>query len=1287
MKVTPSWRTCADCLTGKNLIAVAVLTGLVITAAVAAATGDPLAYLTGRTILIAQESGSCSPSESEILKNWDKCARVTCSSGNWTCTEYKDGTSGSTSGSSGCSGSPPTSSSWCENGAWKESSGSSDTSGATGCWTCGSCDGMPDGESKNYCKSGCKSSCDGSSGGTSGSTGVSGTGGGYVDPNSGKTAKQMCWDSLVTITDADMKSRMEQTCKCNTPPIDASCSTNSALPGDTGVISGERCFFPAKWKKPSGEVFGGSLTCRSDKTDCRETEAGPVIASGDIAEFTGGPTSCYKPSGGGGSTGSYPAAGGNCGPDSAFGRETQGIMGSDQRYKDAEKKYGCGSGWSGGGQGYTSDGPREMWISQCVSSRGKSRPECESLCGTSSDCPKSGSFSYWSESKKKWFSLTGAGDCDGLVSRNEIPGNEAEWCRMATGGGGVGNYGSGQGNTSGAQMPCTFPSGTVLYCRTPNVDCSRNPGGPILSSQEVGATGPNCTFGGGSQWGQNGGVDQCVSRCMASYSTDSDYYAKCKADCHGIGGGDRGNGDGQWANPQLQDIEQRLTEMKAIAEKMASPNLQAIITSITQAISAVRNGTTPEQTRTDGIYELMNKFWRTAESLRGNDGGQNDGYGYMYQCDMIRKKMEYADGNNGSAAQLKDMYSQCIKQAQGAVTGSGFNEEQFTDIQDQFDAFGQQDYAQNACAMVDSLINEARNAIENEAPMMIKKLGKKADAAAKLKKLLGMAKDILNRAHDYRQNNDCGKALTAMRDMEQLGQEADRIMSQAGVRMGGQDLALVDYEQQYDNVTDRVGEKLGKTTNIDMKELRRHMEKSGYKGAELAAIETLASNPDVLENLLTFAGNSRIVEAAVNADISTVKLESIIAENSALLQKVADLELENKNLKTGVRGIVEQMKNSTYNPRIAPKMAALLEVASSLPEKEFKAKYEQYVQESNDENYKTGIDPFRDVHTFEKGHEWFIAAVKNGIESGLFKGKGDGTFDPTGPVLRQDMSIVIARDQEVADKQGTPESSFAQKASTYARESLAGLEGLGVEFSDVFNGAPTEAATRLEVARMIAAVYADSLSKADLSVLDEYADLKDLSEEDRFAVALVISNSIMMGTDGTFDPNGTFNRAQFATVMGRMAESDDAEDVVNDKEETDGTAAAKNAIHSATETGEKPLSEPVLEPEPKRAPDFISDQISEQQLQMLTALTASFIAQNGKVGVTREQALRVSLMTDISKSLASTQEYKFDHWRKQENMPDEWIAKQTVDLKNMMTSKALTMLRDEIVPASGFLMK
>ncbi len=1370
MTASRSGRRVASSLSEKQILAIAVLVGLVIAASIALASGKTVGQALGG-YLIAQEmhmmsspSGSyTSPSGSSYSYPSDSTTH-SYPSGSMT-SSYPSGSMTSSYPSGSMTSSYP--------------SGGTPTTGTTGtprdmCYA--DCYTRPPDMQQS-----CRETCDRMfplAGGSSASAMSTGSTGSYPAAPSGphywSQAKQKSFP-LTSASDCDgLVSRNEipgselDWCKMAISGSGQSGSWPSGgsqwgTGGSGGGSSMQRCFYPNA--SINGKHPGYTVWCQSDYNDCHVGEpSGKSISTAGLS--LGAPSYCDSGWSTGGQSGSYGAPGGGA-KWTCTGRNSAGqtntircdspnvgcdYQGNKLSNEDVNRTVGsnpaCTQDSSGGD---TRDAPwpvvgadkspwgvcmdacrvnnpsatRYICDSKCASASGNTGDEIVECCAPMPECNANNNVpcpavipmcmrETRGQCKQKGWKISGEGRGGGDGGTG---GNNSGWytCEIPV-------------NCQGKYCPTSvMPEHRQFPTSQPGMNCwptGGGGGGWNDGGGWGGSTAPGWTGGqGGDQWNDVIGARNQYLYPLQNYkrqagemalrarengvdvSAQGDAYIKAidaAISCiNGATTQETLNGCGNtssieqlsrsiWnviqsagSNRQFKEIEGRMQEMTRFAGQMKkggadTQQLESILSDITGTISAVKaamnsNSATPEMTRTDKIYALEGKFWQAAEMLRGGFQdqryGNRDG-GYADQCEMIRRKMEYVEDNYAAAAQLQDMYGKCIMQAQGAVTGKGFNEQHFTDIQDQFDAFGEQAYAERACPMVDRAMNEASNAINNEAPMMLQMLGgKNANAAAMLKGLLAKAKGILNRAYGHRQQNDCKNALIAMNDMEKMGQEAERIMSQAGIRFGGQDnMAFVDYSEQRGDISQRIAKEGG----MNVKQLKKQLEEEGFDGAELAILDSI--DPRLAARLFEKGAGRQgtdIVKAAANTDISTTKLEAIIEENAQLLQKVAALELQVNNLKAGVKTVVENIKNETFNPKIAPKIAALLEVASTLTEKEFRAKYEEYKTQSNKENVKAGIDPFEDVHTFDKGHEWFVVAVKDGVESGLFKGKGDGTFDPNGPVLRQDMAIVIAREQQVADGGDAPETPFAQKASAYATEALAGLEGLGVDFSE-FNGAPTGAATRLEVARMVASVYSDMPSEADESVLEEYTDLDSLSEEDRYVVALVITNGIMTGTDGTFNPNGTFNRAQFATVMHRLNKATGTVIVEEDADTVEATPSSGTAGGGAA-AGSEPThaaASAAAESSSSAAPDPVYNfsSISWDELSSIRSLVSVYAAKH---------PLEIGL-GDVTKALNNVDAVFLSDYK---IYGKEVVAKKRVDINNQLLEQPLAKLKEILLKA------
>ena len=143
----------------------------------------------------------------------------------------------------------------------------------------------------------------------------------------------------------------------------------------------------------------------------------------------------------------------------------------------------------------------------------------------------------------------------------------------------------------------------------------------------------------------------------------------------------------------------------------------------------------------------------------------------------------------------------------------------------------------------------------------------------------------------------------------------------------------------------------------------------------------------------------------------------------------------------------------------------------------------------------------------------------------------------------------------------------------------------------------------------------------------------------------------------------------------------------NESEAQEGAAATHNAaadVQAPEEVVQEKVKEEVV---PERAPDFLSDQVNEQQLLKIIAETDAYVKLNGKLSTDRAKMASVSLMTDLANSLKNVYSEKFTKWKVQDNLPQAWIDKQTVNLDTMLPEAQETMLEKTIMPSKGYLMK
>ena len=467
-------------------------------------------------------------------------------------------------------------------------------------------------------------------------------------------------------------------------------------------------------------------------------------------------------------------------------------------------------------------------------------------------------------------------------------------------------------------------------------------------------------------------------------------------------------------------------------------------------------------------------------------------------------------------------------------------------------------------------------AITTFAPQMIKEVAKKHPSIAKeLNALLGTARSILSTVETRLKQNDCEGALDGLDTMEsQVKDPFEAAMQRAGFNMHKDDaITFTDIDDDIEDLYEDF-ESDFEDQDLDFQEFKRKMEEKGYKTKDLVVLKGV--DPELLAEFLQYStgGNSDVIKSAARAGIGIVDTEKLLATKNALLQEIAELEKAVTTLKASVRSIIEEMKQYTFNPAVEDDVAELLEEAPTLSAAELEDAFASLVEESRIENLEQGIAPFVDVDPFQEDHLWFVSSVKDMTKQGLFKGvdKEGKEFAPEQTANVAQVITVVGRALDV-DQGASEVSGFARSMPDWAEGAASGLDETLAEqdtsLSAVFDGKkPGDAAERLEVARLLSSAFSDVLPESDTDVLEEYGDIDGLSEEDRMAVARMVEAGIMSGTSaGAWNPEGEFNRAQFATVMDRLFASTNLGD--DGAADEDSAATGHRAAGSASESNEE----------------------------------------------------------------------------------------------------------------------
>lgn len=1076
-------------------------------------------------------SGSCGTEPS-----WPDCATKSCSNGNWTCTQMKTGTTGTTTGGSGVE--------WCfykatRNGVELGYSVDCPKGDTSGCYKESHSMAGATRESAAGLTLGTTSSCykDGGSGGWSGTTGT--TGGSWT-PQYWSQAKQKTFqlpdgksscDKLVN--ESEIPASEKDWCYMATGSSGGGGTGNGSTGGAWNTSSMKNCQYPQARILKSGSETGMSVWCAGDYVDCHEGGPdGPAITRDNIRSL-GAPGACDS-----GWTGGSSGQGMSC-EDGC--RKMPQMQQTDPMCQGTNKQTWC-----------------TQSVDQCIASCKGTYAGNNTTVGRQGSCP-AGKVECYPPCKMGGPCAQGFSCVDpGMCNKGESTGATGD-----TGGTGK-KY---PDMISCVQAECPKDTSTPAYATCKNTCVGKigttggmTGGDPIgdrmciidpckgdprcmaavwtvrCDSKEC-AENPNC---GPQSGGGRGGVpvsgDECFKKYCSALDSSTNEYAKCKSGCFNQGGSQGGS-----QNPECMCSE--LHPKGSVAYNQCRNRCFG-----------------PSVPGTDGSE------WPNPKVMLPE-------YNAKDECARIREKM----GMLGDIPSVKAMLDQLLRQCDKGgkpTAGAGL------EIRDQAEQIHQEAYAANSCDAAKRGAEEARTAITKYAPQAIKKV-KNAATVGKLNAILDSAKSLLVRI-DAVLSKDCDEALTLVDEMEKFGDAFEEAMPKgsAGIEIVNHD---DDYEELYESFEEEVGDDEEEGEETSFEDFAATMEKRGYKSTDLALLKTL--DPKLVKEYVQYAGRSDsgrndAVKVVANAGVSVVVAEDILKANNELQKEIAELKESVKNLKAGPAKFLGMIQDRVFNPAVGDVVKDLIERSPDLTENQLRAEFDKVVAASREADFDQGYIPFRDIDLNDGG--WYLQSVQKLTEgeNPLFRGTDEKkeTFDPNGTANIAQVVTVVARALDLEGDGSSPVSALARNAPEWAKSAAVGLEEEGVDLKEVFeDGKPGDAAERIEVARLVTEAFGDSLATPDEDeiedIVSDYEDLTGLPAEDQEAAATCIFNEIMTGTDGKFDPDGAFNRAQFATVMDRVLSQTSVEEPVSNDEDHAAAPAGPAGVTDDAATQEQSADE------------------------------------------------------------------------------------------------------------------
>ena len=165
-----------------------------------------------------------------------------------------------------------------------------------------------------------------------------------------------------------------------------------------------------------------------------------------------------------------------------------------------------------------------------------------------------------------------------------------------------------------------------------------------------------------------------------------------------------------------------------------------------------------------------------------------------------------------------------------------------------------------------------------------------------------------------------------------------------------------------------------------------------------------------------------------------------------------------------------------------------------------------------------------------KGH-WAEETLLRGFNDALITGFYDNTLSPDSPITAAQMITVLCRvlgATEIADI-----SNLGISSDVWYADAAAKALRLGLISADTGNlDSPM---TRQDALCMMAKAFCLVPAEPNFAVLSSFSDSAGLSEQNKGAVAALVSKKLVGGFDGALNANGSISRAEFFTVLYRIA--------------------------------------------------------------------------------------------------------------------------------------------------------
>lgn len=305
---------------------------------------------------------------------------------------------------------------------------------------------------------------------------------------------------------------------------------------------------------------------------------------------------------------------------------------------------------------------------------------------------------------------------------------------------------------------------------------------------------------------------------------------------------------------------------------------------------------------------------------------------------------------------------------------------------------------------------------------------------------------------------------------------------------------------------------------------------------------------------LTDDGSTAYIQLSLTSDAHTALLTELPADTALTVsldgETIGQIDtIADRNEPVTVTGSLTENTAKLYGARI---MAGTLPVALTLTEE---------VQPEQPVEPEQPTEPtFPDI----AGH-WAENALNKAVDMGLLKGT-DGKMLPDDAVKRSEAVVMLNRALGATIADNTGGLSGMPSNAWYAAD-LAKAIHLGLIDENDSRNFDT-AATRAEAFELLARAFVFDRAETGADELSAFTDISTMTASQQRAAAALVAAGVINGvTDTTLAPQATLTRAQFVTMITRVADQ-----ILAPQEETTDANADTEAAPDTQTTPASPLT-------------------------------------------------------------------------------------------------------------------